>query len=275
MAREILSSAKTKGSKSAIKEAREVLAKAEKEPIKPELRERCQSLADSLFRSISAQLTVERHNAVHGRGDFIGNIDLPLNDIMWLMDKMSAVEKITSEKERLEEIDKMLQRTNPGPGGFYDNFGSPKSWDRIISRVPLEEDPCNLASPRISFGIGLKGKEWVHHVLAVGFEGQAAPIAWMNQATTLYDQPLEITYDKLDPKSSYTIRVSYTGRFPSKIKMTADDIPVHDFIETGIKPIYEFQIPAEAVADGVVDFKFTCGEGERGSQVAEIWIIKN
>jgi hypothetical protein len=275
MAREILSSAKDKGSKEAIKEAGEVLAKATNEPVKPELRERCQALADSLFRSISAQLTVERHNAVNGRGNFIDNIDLPLNDVMWITDKLTAIEKITSEQERLQEIDKMLNRTNPGPGGFYDNFGTPKSRERIISRVPLEKDPCNLASPRISFGIGLKGKEWVHHVTAVGFEGQASPASWMNQVTTLYDQPLEIVYDKLDPKSSYTIRVAYTGRFPSKIKMVADDIPVHDFIKTGIKPIYEFQIPPKAVADGVVEFKWTCGEGERGSQVSEIWIIKN
>jgi len=275
MAREILSSANKKGSKAAIKEARQYLLKAETSPIMPELKERCYALADSLFRSIGAQLTVEKHNAMNGRGNFIDNIDLPLNDVMWIQDKLTAIEKIGEEKSRLREIDKMLQRTNPGPEGFYNNFGSPKSWERIKSDVRLEEDPGNLASPRISFGIGLEGKEWVHHVSAVDFESQASPSAWMAQVTTLYDQPLEIVYDKLNPQNSYTIRIAYTGRFPSKIKMVADDILVHDFIKTGLNPIYEFQVPAKAVSDGIVEFKLTCGEGERGAQVAEIWLIKN
>ena len=46
-------------------------------------------------------------------------------------------------------------------------------------------------------------------------------------------------------------------------------------IKTGQTPIYEFQVPAKAVSDGIVEFKWTCGEGERGAQVAEIWLIKN
>ncbi len=274
-ARETLAFAKNKGSMAAIEEARRILLKSIKEPILPSLREKCHVLADSLFRSIGAQLTVKKHLAAAGRGNFIDNIDLPLNDVMWINDKLDAIEKYDSEEKRLVEIDNMLQRTDPGPGGFYDNFGSPKSWDRVKSNITWEEDPGSLASPRTSFGIGLKGEEWVHEITAVGFEGQASPAAWMQQVTTLYDQPLEIVYDQLDPESSYTIRVAYTGRFPSKIKMVADNIPVHDFITTGERPIYEFKVPKEATADGNVLFKWTCGEGERGSQVAEIWLIKS
>ena len=92
--------------------------------------------------------------------------------------------------------------------------------------------------------------------------------------TTLYDQPLEIEYYNLDPKSSYTIRVAYTGRFRSKMKMSADGIPVHDFIQTGVQPIYEFPVPQKALSDGKVIFEWTCGEGERGAQVSEIWLIR-
>lgn len=274
-AREVLTSAKQIGSITAINRARNILIKATDEPIMPDLRKRCYALADSLFRSFGAQLTMEKHHAMDGRGNFIDNIDLPMNDVMWMNDKMTFIEHHKTEEKRLFEIDKMLQRTNPGPGGFYDNFGSPKSWERIVSRVTREEDPCNLASPRTSFGIGLKGEEWVHNVTAVGFEGQASPSAWMNQVTTLYDQPLEIEYNNLDPTGSYTIKVAYTGRFPSKIKMVADDIFVHDYIKTGTQPIYKFDVPKAANADGNIVFKWTCGEGERGSQVAEIWLIKD
>ncbi|MEQ8879084.1 MAG: hypothetical protein RLQ12_05605, partial [Cyclobacteriaceae bacterium] len=74
--------------------------------------------------------------------------------------------------------------------------------------------------------------------------------------------------------SEYSIRVSYTGRFRSRMRMEADGIEVHDFIKTGIQPTYELPIPQEALADGEVTFSWTCGEAERGSQVSEIWIIK-
>lgn len=274
-ARELLLSAKEQGSLNAIKEAKEVLSKAWQEPIMAHWKKRCHELADNLFESIGAQLTVERHFADDGRGNFVDNIDLPLNDAMWLIDQLSAIEKSTNENERLLKIDQMLQRNNPGPGGFYDNFGSPKSWARVVSHVSREEDPGTLAAPRGSFGVGLQGKEWVHQITARGFDGQSTPMSWMNQITTLYDQPLEIVYDQLDPKGSYTIRIAYTGRFRSRMKMTADDIPIHNFIKTGIQPIYEFEIPSAAISDGVVELEWTCGEGERGSQVSEIWIIRN
>ncbi|NQU55259.1 MAG: hypothetical protein HQ522_22295 [Bacteroidetes bacterium] len=272
---EILYSAKEKGSKTAIQEARETYKKAWDAPVSPQLSERCQALADSLFKSIGAQLTVERHFADDGRGNFIDNMHLPLNNVMWTMDQLNAIEKLQNENERLQKIEEILNRNNPGTGGFYDNFATPKSWERIKVDVSRSEDPGTLASPRISFGVGLQGKEWVHQITAKGFDGSASPTSWMQQVTTLYDQPLEIVYDKLNPKGSYTIKVAYTGRFRSRMKMVADDILVHDFIKTGIQPIYEFQVPAEAVKDGVVNFKWTCGEGERGSQVSEIWLIKN
>ncbi len=275
MTREILSRTKNKGSQNTIAEARQTLSKAQEEPIMMEWKDRCYELADALFESIGAQLTVKKHKGMEGRGTFIDNIDLPLNDAMWILDQLTAIEKISSEEERLQKIDAMLERNNPGPGGFYDNFGSPKSWARVISHMSRTEDPGSLLSPRVSFGVGLQGEEWVHDVTAKGFDGQSTPLSWMNQVTTLYDVPLEIVYDNLDPKNHYTIKIAYTGRFPSKIKMVADDIPVHDYIKTGIQPIYEFAVPIEALLDGSVKFKWTCGEGERGSQVAEIWIIKN
>jgi len=274
MTREILSTAKSEGAQNTIVKAREILSKAWEEPIMTTWKKRCNELADALFESIGAQLTVVKHNGMDGRGTFMDNIDLPVNDAMWLLDQLSAIENIPGEEERLQKIDALLQRNNPGPGGFYDNFGSPKSWARVISHISRTDDPGSLLSPRTSFGVGLYGKEWVHDITAKGFDGQSTPLNWMNQVTTLYDIPLEIVYNNLEPKGNYTIKVAYTGRFPSKIKMVADDILVHDYIKTGVQPIYEFEVPTESLSDGNVLFKWTCGEGERGSQVAEIWLIK-
>uniref|UniRef100_UPI003217A06C hypothetical protein n=1 Tax=uncultured Draconibacterium sp. TaxID=1573823 RepID=UPI003217A06C len=272
---EILSSANYLGSVNALNQAVTTLTKAKTAPVYPHLKYRCYDLADSLFNSIGAQLTIDKHGAMSGRGNFIDNIDLPLNNAMWLLDQFSSIKNITSETERLLKIEKILQRTNPGPGGFYDNFGSPASWSRIRSNVTWLKDPGSLKSPRVSFGVGLRGEEWVHEVNAKGFEGKSSPITWMNQVTTLYEEPLQIVYNNLDPQSTYTIRIAYTGRFRSKMKLMADETAVHDFIQTGIQPIYEFPVPANTVKDGTITFTWTCGEGERGSQVSEIWLIKN
>lgn len=270
----ILSSAPEIGSLRAISEARGILLKTSDGIFEADLKKRCYALADSLYKNIGAQLTVEKHHGKNGRGNFIDNIDHPLNDALWLLAQLTRIEKMPLEKTRLKEIESVAQRTNPGAGGFYDNFGSPASWERIKSDVSWSNDPGSLISPRVSFGLGLKDYfDWMQNDQEERHNIEFAPKAWMSQATTLYDQPLIIVYDHLDPQSSYVIRVTYTGRFNSKMKMTADGIPVHDYIKTGIQPVYEFAVPPEAVADGVVEFKWVCENGGRGSQVAEIWII--
>ena len=273
-ARDILSAAKEIGADKAIKSARSVLAKSSENRVRPEQWQKCYDLADSLFLSIGAQLTVEKHDAMSGRGNFIDNIDMPLNDAVWMLAMLEYAEKLDNEEKKSAAIQSMLSRTDPGPGGFYDNFGSPKSWARVKPGKSWEDDPGNLASPRVSFGVGLRGKEWVHEITAKGFEGGAAPLSWMHQATTLYDEPLVIIYDDLSRNKIYTLRVAYTGRFRSKMKLTADKkFIIHDFMRTGLQPIYEYEIPKEATFDGVLNLEWTCGEGERGSQVSEIWLI--
>ena len=278
-ARNILENAKTKGVNPAISEARKVLSLAIEKPVSPELKSRCIALADSLFRSFGAQLTVAKHHAMPGRGNFIDNIDVPLNDALWILDQLKETEKLNSEPERLAAIEKMLHRTDPGPGGFYDNFGNPAAWKRIKAKKTWANDPGSLESPRESFGVGLTGVDWVHEVVAKGFEGQTTPLAWMNQINTLYDTPLEMEYDNLDPNSEYILKIAYTGRFRSSMKLMADGVMIHNYIRMGTKPLFEFSLPKEITKDGKVSFTWTCGqedkgEGERGSQVAEIWIIK-
>jgi hypothetical protein len=279
-ARNILGQAEIKGSLDAISEARNTLLLAPEKRVSPELKQRCLDLADSLFRSFGAQLTIEKHHAAGGRGNFIDNIDIPLNDAMWLLDQLDMAENHGGEPERLEAIERILHRTDPGPGGFYDDFGSPSSMRRVKSVKSWAEDPGSLESPRVSFGVGLTGVDWVHEVVARGFEGQTTPLAWMNQINALYDTPLEIEYDNLDTSAVYTLKIAYTGRFRSNMKLTADGVTIHDYIRMGTRPLFEFPLPPKVTSDGKVLFTWTCGqddtgEGERGSQVAEIWLIRN
>ena len=276
----ILGQAENRGSLDAISAARNTLLLSHEKPVSPELKQRCYSLADSLFRTFGAQLTIEKHHAAGGRGNFIDNIDIPLNNAMWLLDQLERAENHGGEPERLDAIHNILHRTDPGPGGFYDDFGTPSSWKRVRAKKTWAEDPGSLESPRVSFGVGLTGTDWVHEVVARGFEGQTTPLAWMNQINTLYDTPLEMEYDNLDTSALYTLKVAYTGRFRSNMKLMADGILIHDYIRMGTRPLFEFKLPAEVTSDGKVLLTWTCGqddrgEGERGSQVAELWFIRN
>jgi hypothetical protein len=279
-ARNILEQAESKGSLNAILEARNTLLLAYDKPVAQGLKQRCYALADSLFRTFGAQLTVEKHHAAAGRGNFIDNIDIPLNDALWLLDQLGMAENHGGEPERLDAIYNILHRADPGPGGFYDDFGTPSSWQRVKAKKTWAEDPGSLESPRVSFGVGLTGVDWVHEIVAKGFEGQTTPLAWMNQINTLYDTPLEIEYDNLDTSTVYTLRIAYTGRFRSNMKLVADGVMIHDYIRMGTRPMFEFTLPQKVTGDGKVLFTWTCGsddtgEGERGSQVAEIWLIRN
>ncbi len=272
--KELLNLHDTLGPDSAITACKSTLAKAWLEPVDQRLKMRCLELADQLFESIGAQLTIEKHGAASGRGNFIDNINIPLNEVAWIFSELDKAEKASTNQEKTAIIEALLNRTNPGPGGFYDNFGSPESWDKVIFRTDPMYDPGSLKTPRVNFGVGLKDVEWVDEIRAIGFDGKVTPMAWMNCVNSLYDQPLEIEYKDLDPSSQYTMKVAYTGRFRSRMKLTADGITVHELMQTGEKPIYEFPIPADAVNDGKVTFSWTCGEAERGSQVSEIWIIR-
>lgn len=274
-AKDILKNATPETAQLAVLKAKLVLEKAQTEPVGLSLKEKCMVLADSLYSSIGAQLTIEKHGAMPGRGNFIDNIDIPLNDAVWLNDQLNGFEKIADERECYDKLQELLHRTDPGPGGFYDHFGNPRSKYRVVSGNTWAQDPGSLQSARISFGVGIIGEEWVHEVRSQGFSGQATPGAWMSQINTLYDTPLEIKYTELDTTASYKMRITYTGRFRSKLRLVANnDIVIHDFIETGTRPVYEFDIPHSATANGNITFKWTCGEGQRGSQVTEIWLMR-
>jgi len=265
-AMDVLRSAEQRGSLSAIDKAEKILLKAKEEPVATDYKQKCEELADSLFEKIGSQLTVKKHHAQHRtRGAFMDGIDEPLNNIAWLRSQFKRIRNIKGESARLEAIDKVVNRTNPGPGGFYDNMGDYCSMKRIVNTVPWEDDPGTLRSPRIAFYYKVNRPE-----------DRDIPMAWKNQAGTIYETPLKLFYDNLDPDAKYKVRVTYAGRRGNKVRLVADDIyKVHDLIKTRKPPVREFAIPREATKDGQLELTWTCGEGERGSQICEIWLIKD
>jgi hypothetical protein len=127
-----------------------------------------------------------------------------------------------------------------------------------------EDDPGTLESPRIAFYYRVDEPE-----------DRDMPLAWKNQVGTIYETPLKLYYDNLDPEATYLVRAAYTGKRGKMLRLVADDVyAIHDLVETGHPPIREFEIPKEATQDGRMQLMWTCGEGQRGAQVSEIWLIK-
>ena len=102
-----------------------LIENAVEKPLATELRLRVFSLAEALFQSIHMQLSVDRYQAIDvGRGANLDTIDVPLNDRLWLKSRFAAIRKLDKEEARLREIKAIVDWTDPGPGGYYDDLGN-------------------------------------------------------------------------------------------------------------------------------------------------------
>jgi hypothetical protein len=203
--------------------AESFLKRAQLEPVGQEYRERCLALADRLREGIRIQMSVERHGAVRkDRGAIIDSMDDPLNDAPYLLDQMQQARQLASEVERLEAIETTLNRTNPGPGGFYDDFGSEASLRRVVAPPrDWESDPGTLKS----ILRGFPGLRWQDG-------GRPVPLAWSSDLTSLFDQPISVRYQNLDPEASYRIRVAHGRPRGPRPRLEADGHLLYDFADT-------------------------------------------
>ena len=263
-ARDMLRSAVDAGSGKALAGAEEIFGRAT-EHVANDYRTRCLELGDSLYKKIGSQLTVDGHGAANRvRGAFLDGLDEPLNDAPWFLKEFKRIRTLTRESERLAAIEATLDRRNPGPGGFYDDLGAAGSTRRIVNTVPWAEDPGTLVSARIAH-------DYRMHSASV----RDNPLAWKHQAYAIYETELTFFYNSLDPQASYRIRLVY-GTKGEKIRLVADDkYKIHGLIDTVPQRTQEFMIPPEATADGNLRLTWSCGEAQRGVQVAEIWLLKN
>ena len=222
-----------------------ILDRAVQQPIASEWRARIFELAEALFQSIGMQLSVPRYKAIGvDRGASLDTLDVPLNNRLWLERRFAEASTGPAE------IDSILNWTDPGPGGFYDDLGDPTRQPHLVlGSVSLEYHP-----------------HW--------------PKSWSTYAESLYDEPLQMRYTGLDRAAQYRIRVVYAGDSPGrKIRLVAGTIEIHPLMlkPQPVRPI-EFDIPRAATAQGALDLAWYreagLGGNGRGCQVAEVWLIK-
>lgn len=257
-----LRDAKTVGVAKAVADAEAIFDRAAKERAAPELRARLDVLAEALFQSIRAQLSVAKYHGMPGRGNTLDTADLPLTDAAWLRAEMTAAAKLPDEAARLTRLNTALNRTDPGPGGFYDDFGDPKRQPHLVCEPGWEKDPGFDESPQCAFSL----------------RSGSSPRAWWHYAETHYETPLRARYDGLDKTASYRVRVVYGGQEGRKVRLTAGDgHEVHAFLAKPFEPV-EFDIPAVATSGGKLTLTWTpeagAGGPGRGCQVCEVWVLK-
>jgi hypothetical protein len=107
------------------------------------------------------------------------------------------------------------------------------------------------------------------------------PMSWVTVAEGLYDSPVKLHYEGLDPRARYKVRVVYAGdSVRPKLRMMANErFEVHGWLDRPVpfKPL-EFDIPAEATSGGVLNLSVVrepaTGGAGRGNAVAEVWLMK-
>jgi hypothetical protein len=254
-----LREARQTGSLAALDRAEAILDRAVTERPAPDWRARVFELAEALYQSIRMQLSVPRYQAISvGRGANLDTIDVPLNSRLWLKQRFREIRPAATETERLRQIDALVNWTNPGPGGFYDDLGNPSRQPHLVRGPGFATDPAYFVSSLAFF-----------ENLPVG------PKSWWDQAIALYEGPLKMHYQGLDPGAPYKVRVVY-GAGPLRL-VANDKFEIHPLLDRRYQ-VVEFPIPAEATAGGELRLHWyaTAGQGGpgRGCQVAEVWLMK-
>jgi hypothetical protein len=254
-----LRDAKALGAALAMQEAEACLDLAVTRRAAADYRARVFELAEALYQSIRMQLSVERYKAISvGRGANLDTLDVPLNNRAWLKVQFQEIRQLATEAERLARLDTIVNWTNPGPGGFYDDLGNPACQPHLVAGARYAADPEFRTAPLVHFE-----------------ERAAARRAWLDQALALFDAPLTMRYTGLDLSARYTLKVVYGG---GPIRLRANlATEVHAPLTTPYQPL-EFELPAAATATGELTLTWTRppggGGAGRGCQVAEVWLMR-
>ena len=265
LAMDRLRQARELGSLLALDRAEAILDRVVTDRQAADLRARVFELAEALYQSIRMQLSVPRYKAISvGRGANLDLIDIPLNDRNWLKERFAELRSLSSERQRLRGIDEIVNWTDPGPGGFYDDLGNLTQQPHLFRGLGSQLDPEFRESSRVGFAYSTGHR-----------------MSWVRFAESRYDAPLKMHYPNLDPNARYKVRVVYGGdNFRTRIRLDADDkFEVHHLIrkERRLQPV-EFDIPEEATQDGELTLIWRQEPGRggsgRGCQVAEVWLIK-
>ncbi len=282
---EVLARADESDPDKSIHEAWGVLNRTFSEPSCEDLMHEMQRLADELNNTPHCRIQLNTLNHLGQkwiRGAYLDVANMPLNDHQFLTEHFRRVLELKTNHEKMKYIDWIVNRTNPGTGGFYACLGDLNDFDRYVkSSVAWENDPGFLRSPVINsdpYGLMMV----FHHNR--GWHGEY-PISmnWIKRARVLYGTPLKVRFEGLDSDSLYKLRITYPDALLThrpeefQIKLIANGHLIHDVIQVGKDceyPVFEYEFDHGLISDGVLDLVWQkWGTLDRVS-VSEVMLVK-
>jgi hypothetical protein len=266
----VLAAAAQQGSDKSIRAAEMVLERAVQQPVATAERTRIFQLGEALFQTIGMKLSVPLYRATStSRGANLDSIDWPLNNRLWLKQQFSLVRRLPDEAARVKRLPALARWTDPGPGGFYDNPGQPGTQTRAKIGTGWQRDPGYHTTAH-AMKTWIRHGDFVHHRLA-----------WFDHVGTLGDTPLVFTYEGLDPKADYELRVVYGDtKLNGAVRLTANDrFEVHPLRKSPTPAVPQsFALPRAATSTGKIVLKWERDPALasiRGvCHVSEIWLRK-
>jgi len=267
-----------------------ILDEKSRRPAAEDLRDKVKLIGDILNRLIKIQLDVRIHRGTeYSRGAHLEVLEIPLNNYQYLTENFKMIYKLPAEKDKTAAIEKILNRKNPGEGGFYTNFCVEES-DFVISGEKFEDDPGYLRSPRFCVD--------VHRLVPYLIEAKGSyreipmPMEWMSNVKSIYGTEITVKYEGLDPGASYKIEVVYPQvcEGDCNARLTAGggavihkglpaqrhtgEWPCWRNLRDNFDPVFEFGIPKEAYKDGSLTLTWAPDDGISRIDVCEAKIIK-
>jgi hypothetical protein len=231
------------------------------------MRAHIEELAGALFESIRMQLSVSRYGAsAVDRGATLDTLDVSLNDRVWLGRRFHEIRALPEESQRLGAIGAVLNYERPVAGACYDDLGEPGHEPHLTRRNDLANDPDLRQEPHDGVADTTPDGGWRR--------------SWVTYSGALYDEPLVLSYNDLNPAAHYRLRVTYAGEdYALPMRLVANDrFEIHPPRSRRTNPeTVELDIPAAATATGRLKLAWTrpagIGGSGRGAQVAEVWLL--
>lgn len=265
-----------------IEKALNTLRKTWLEPVGVKERFQMQRLADELYRSCKIQLTTTRHKGQYlDRGAWLDTLNMALNDFQYLHQMLNRAKALTTEEEKAQAVEEVVNRCNPGEGGQYFRMGSFEGFSHVKPTLTFAEDPCFVRSPLMAHSTYLIMKTYQ----SIGWYDEVPfPLAWTHGARSLYGTPLVAEFDGLDPGADYELSVTYQNMLlfddHFNLKLWAGGELIHTELERKYKngadpdPTYTWALPKSSYQDGKLKLTWQTYQPEGGCTISEIWIRK-
>ena len=195
------------------------------------------------------ETSVKKYNAIGlNRGAIIDYLDVPMNNRLWLEDEFVKIQNLSSEAEKLVQLDVIRNWENPGEGSFYDDLGTLDRSKHLVIGEGLNTDPLMKRNPNPGFWYWDEGFNRLR-------------LSWL----VSMDEPIAMVYEDIDINADYDIRI--TGYRVANIQINGEWVKPFVF-NNEIGSVIEYHVPAKAVKSG----KLVLNWGD--PEITEVWLIK-